>query len=172
MPISATSKPLLIERMWVSQMKKPIILFLVTFVFGQSVTASETDCREIQDAEKRLACFDQQFDRESQKPKDEETSSEKLLSTDEKPRPSPGKRMKSLFDWDDAKPFISKIKKIRSREKQRMVFLLENDQIWIQTEPRPQPFREGEEVSIKTGLMGGFNMRSKSGAYSRVRRIQ
>jgi len=49
---------------------------------------------------------------------------------------------------------------------------LENDQVWIQTEPRPQPFREGEEVSIKTGLMGGFNMRSKSGAYSRVRRIQ
>ena len=153
-------------------MKKPIILFLVTFVFGQSVNASEKDCREIQDAEQRLACFDQQFDREAQITKNEKTANEESVSTDEKPPQGPGNRMKSLFDWDDAKPFISKIKKIRSREKQRMVFLLENDQVWIQTEPRPQPFREGEEVSIKTGLMGGFNMRSKSGAYSRVRRIQ
>ena len=83
-----------------------------------------------------------------------------------------GNKSKSLFDWEGAEPFISKIKKIRSREKQRMVFLLENDHVWIQIEPRPQPFREGEQVSIKAGLMGGFNMRSESGAFTRVRRIQ
>ena len=153
-------------------MNKLIILFLVTFVFSQVVTASEKDCRKIQDAEKRLACFDQQFDKDTPAKKVGEIPEEASGPDSDKRRQSSGNRMKNLFDWEDAESFVSTIKKIRSREKQRMVFLLDNDQVWIQTEPRPQPFREGETVSIKAGLMGGFNMRSKSGAFTRVRRIQ
>ena len=153
-------------------MKKLNILALVSIFFLPSAQASEQDCREIRDAEKRLACFDKQFvsEPDSAVSGAPNTKSEPVTPV-ERPR-SPGNQMKSLFDWEGAEPFIGTIKKIRSREKQRMVFLLENDQVWIQTEPRPQPFQEGEQVSIKTGLMGGFNMRSKSGAYTRVRRIQ
>jgi hypothetical protein len=172
MPISATSKLLPLEKAQVLRMKKLIILFLVTFGLSQSIVASEEDCSKIQNADKRLACFDEQFDKNSSTKPAEKNSDKDSASTTDKPRQSPGNRMKSLFDWEGAEPFVSTIMKIRSRDKQRMVFLLENDQIWIQTEPRPQPFREGEQVSIKAGLMGGFNMRSQSGAFSRVRRIQ
>jgi len=172
MPISATSKLLPLEKAQVLRMKNLIILFLVTFGLCQSIAASEKNCSKIQNADKRLACFDEQFDKTSSTKLAEKSSDEHSTSTVDKRRQSQGNQRKSLFDWEGAEPFIGTIKKIRIREKQRMVFLLENDQIWIQTEPRPQPFREGEQVSIKTGLMGGFNMRSQSGAFSRVRRIQ
>ena len=83
-----------------------------------------------------------------------------------------GNKARSLFDWKGTGPLITKIKNIQRQENQRMVFLLENRQIWIQLEPRQQPFKEGELVSIKASLLGGFNMESRSGINTLVRRIQ
>ena len=83
-----------------------------------------------------------------------------------------GNRAKSLFDWEGSEALITKIKSIRGQENQRMVFLLENNQIWIQIEPRQQPFKEDELVSIKASYMGGFKMESRSGLSTMVRRIQ
>ena len=148
-------------------------LAILTFLLVNPAHSSENKCTDIKEADKRLECFDSQFKKESSSNKNNgsvangETSPESAQDEN-----YIGNKSKSLFDWEGAEPFISKIKKIRSREKQRMVFLLENDHVWIQIEPRPQPFREGEQVSIKAGLMGGFNMRSESGAFTRVRRIQ
>ena len=156
-------------------MVRSISKLLATLIFLQasSIHASENNCTDIKEANKRLECFDSQFEQKSTPDKNSMPISTKDTSTtsteDEK---YIGNKSNSLFDWEGVEPFISKIKKIRSREKQRMVFLFENDQIWIQIEPRPQPFREGEQVSIKAGLMGGFSMRSESGAYTRIRRIQ
>ncbi len=149
------------------------LLAILTFFFVNTAHSSENKCTDIKEADKRLECFDSQFKKKSSSNKNNgsvangETSPESAQDEN-----YIGNKSKSLFDWEGAEPFISKIKKIRSREKQRMVFLLENDHVWIQIEPRPQPFREGEQVSIKAGLMGGFNMRSESGAFTRVRRIQ
>jgi len=149
-------------------------LAILTFLLVDPANSSENKCTDIKEADKRLGCFDSQFKRESiaNKKNDGPTVNVKASSAGAQDENYIGNRSKSLFDWGRAEPYISKIKKIRSREKQRMVFLLENDHVWIQMEPRPQPFREGEQVSIKAGLMGGFNMRSKSGAFTRVRRIQ
>ena len=150
------------------------LLAILTFLLLNPANSSENKCTDIKEADKRLGCFDSQFKRESiaNKKNDGPTVNAKAPPEGAQDENYIGNRSKSLFDWEGAEPFISKIKKIRSREKQRMVFLLENDHVWIQIEPRPQPFREGEQVSIKAGLMGGFNMRSESGAFTRVRRIQ
>ena len=146
---------------------------ILTFLLVNPAHSSENKCTDIKEADKRLECFDSQFKRKSSSIKNNGS----VANVENSPESAQdenyiGNKSKSLFDWERAEPFISKIKKIRSREKQRMVFLLENDHVWIQIEPRPQPFREGEQVSIKAGLMGGFNMRSESGAFTRVRRIQ
>ena len=146
---------------------------ILIFLLVNSLHASENKCSDIKETNKQLKCFD----RLSKKKNDPDKNNRPTLK--EEPSAASGQeeryssnRTKSLFDWEGAEPFISRIKKIRSRKKQRMVFLLENDQVWIQIEPRAQPFREGEQVSIKADLMEGFNMRSESGAYTRVRRIQ
>jgi hypothetical protein len=64
------------------------------------------------------------------------------------------------------------IEAIRRGDKQKMVFRLENDQIWIQTSPRPLPFREGDTVTIKNGFFGGYFMRNERGTSTRVSRIK
>ena len=156
-------------------MVKSISKLLATLIFLQasSIHASENDCTDIKEANKRLECFDSQFEQKSNPNKNNvHISAEDTPTTSPEDEKYIGNKSNSLFDWEGVEPFISKIKKIRNREKQRMVFLFENDQVWIQIEPRPQPFREGEQVSIKAGLMGGFSMRSESGAYTRIRRIQ
>ena len=61
---------------------------------------------------------------------------------------------------------------IRRGDKQKMVFLLDNDQIWMQSNPRPLPFHEGDTVSIENATMGGYFMRSTRGMGTRVRRIR
>ena len=149
------------------------LLAVLTFFLVNPAHSSENKCTDIKEADERLECFDSLFKRKSSSNRNNGS----VANVENSPESAQdenyiGNKSKSLFDWEGAEPFISKIKKIRSREKQRMVFLLENDHVWIQIEPRPQPFREGEQVSIKAGLMGGFNMRSESGAFTRVRRIQ
>ena len=99
-------------------------------------------------------------------------STKELSSGAQKSENYLGNKARSLFDWMGSEPLITKIKNIQRQENQRMVFLLENRQIWIQLEPRQQPFKEGELVSIKASLLGGCNMESRSGINTLVRRIQ
>ena len=99
-------------------------------------------------------------------------STKELSSGAQKSENYLGNKARSLFDWKGTGPLITKIKNIQRQENQRMVFLLENRQIWIQLEPRQQPFKEGELVSITASLLGGFNMESRSGINTLVRRIQ
>jgi len=67
--------------------------------------------------------------------------------------------------------FSSTIIAIQQGDKQKMVFLLENDEIWIQSSPRPLPFREGDTVTIENATVGGYFMRTPKGTATRVKRI-
>ena len=75
---------------------------------------------------------------------------------------------RGLFDWSEGEEFKTEIAAIRAGSNQRMVFRLTNGQIWMQSSPRSLPFKEGDSVVIKTGVIGGYIMRSTSGVSSRV----
>lgn len=64
------------------------------------------------------------------------------------------------------------ISAIRRGDKQKMVFLLANEQIWMQSSPRPLPFQEGDTVTIENASLGGYFMRTPQGTATRVRRIK
>lgn len=66
----------------------------------------------------------------------------------------------------------STITAIRRRESQSMVFLLANEQIWLQDSQRSLPFRVGDAVTITNGTIGGYFLTSDSGTKTRVRRIK
>ena len=55
-----------------------------------------------------------------------------------------------IFDRKEQISLNSRIKAVRDQDKQRMAFMLENDEIWIQTSPRNLPFKEGDDVTIKS----------------------
>ena len=84
----------------------------------------------------------------------------------------PGQRSRGMFDRDEKVEFTAKVKALRAKDEQRMVFLLDNEQIWMQTAPRFVPIKEGDTVTIKSGTIGGFIMRSENDASTRVQRIQ
>jgi len=77
-----------------------------------------------------------------------------------------------IFNRDPSADFQSRITELKAGNSQKMVFLLENNQIWLQDSPRTLPFRVGDTVKIKKGLLGGYTMRSKSGTSTRVNRIR
>lgn len=77
-----------------------------------------------------------------------------------------------LFSWNRKVEIESAIAALRRGEKQRMVFRLENGQIWMQNTPRDLPFSVGDSVTIKSGRLGGFVMRSDGGTSTRVRPLE
>ena len=85
---------------------------------------------------------------------------------------SEGNRSKPLFDWGEKVDFSAKIKSVRAKGEQRMVFLLDNDQMWMQSTPRYVPIKEGDTVTIKSGTIGGFIMRNQNETSTRVNRIK
>lgn len=73
---------------------------------------------------------------------------------------------------DEKVNLSSTIRAIRAGEKQKMVFLLDNEQVWMQASPRSLPFEAGDRITIKNALLGGYYMHSENGASTRVQRIQ
>ena len=81
--------------------------------------------------------------------------------------------MDSFFNRRDAEVIESTISALRRRETQNMIFLLANDQVWLQAVPRSiDTFHTGDRVTIKSGTLGGFFMTSADGTITRVRRIK
>ncbi len=85
---------------------------------------------------------------------------------------SESKRSGGMFSRSEKVEFSSTIRTIRDEDDQRMIFLLDNEQIWIQAAPRFIPFKEGDVVTIKSGLIGGFTMRNEKDVTTRVQRIK
>ena len=80
-------------------------------------------------------------------------------------------RLSRLFNRGDKVEIESRVAALRARDKQRMVFLLENGEMWMQTSPRDLPIKKGDALTIKSGLMGGYVMRTEHGVSTRVHRI-
>lgn len=85
---------------------------------------------------------------------------------------SGGLHLGNIFNREPNADFESRIKELKAGLSQKMVFLLENNEIWLQSSPRTLPFRVGDSVTVKRGLLGGYVMRSEGGTSTRVQRIK
>ena len=173
---------------------KPFSYFILVSALATNSSAwaeQTSECSQIENKNERLLCFDREFPDTTQPKKIREAkvkakASERITNESEavtaatsnlvEPEaPSKNKSRFSfsgLLDWKEPLNFETEIAAIRSGSKQRMVFRLDNGQIWMQTSPRELPFSVGNKVAIKSGKMGGFIMRSESGTSTRVRRIE
>jgi hypothetical protein len=86
--------------------------------------------------------------------------------------PEAGEHTKGGLFGDERVTLTTTIAAIREGEKQKMIFRLANDQIWIQANPRPLPFEVGDTVTIKNAWLGGYFMTAEKGTSTRVQRIK
>ena len=163
-----------------------LLLFSVLGPHGLAIAAEEVDCSTLENAEERLACYDARFQEKSVEPPVAEAEkeapqivSEPVRSTEpqaaEPPPVAPVDSKEEGKTWLFGSPKVditSTIRAIRAGEKQKMVFRLENDQIWIQATPRPLPFQVGDTVTIKNAFFGGYFMSTEKGLSTRVQRIK
>ena len=177
-------------------MKLYSFLILTTLLVSTKIYADQpTDCSEIADTTERLECFDRAFPKQNaglSNPKSKAIASPSSAESADTVRESDTdmpaqeasaqqadkKQNKSrlslggLFDWKSQPEVETEIAAIRAGSKQRMVFRLANGQIWMQSTPRALPFKAGDKVTIKSGRIGGYIMRSASGTSSRVTLIE
>lgn len=149
--------------------------------FTTPIHADQGDCRDIKNAAERLACYDTQFPETTAAPTGEE-SSETIVETSAPAASAPAKAEQSdpPFTTDKGgffkrKPDVtvnSTISAVKDEQQKKMVFRLENGQIWLQTAPRSLPIKAGDEVTIKSAIMGGYMLRNENGTSTRVRRIK
>ncbi len=169
---------------------KSFVLFLIMMMGIEAAAAERNPCVDIEDAEARLACFDAQH----AAPAPPAAETQAPVEPPQAAAPAPAAPAadpvapaavpsaaaattavpKSEKTWlgDEKVNLSSTITGILAAEKQKMVFQLENDQIWIQSTPRSLPFEEGDAVTIKNANFGGYFLRSESGLSTRVQRIQ
>ena len=81
------------------------------------------------------------------------------------------RKTKRMFDRESIE-VTSTIKEVIDKDRKKMVFLLDNDQIWLQTSPRNLPIRQDDKVTIKSGVIGGYILRNEKGTSTRVERIR
>jgi hypothetical protein len=81
------------------------------------------------------------------------------------------RKTKRMFDRETVE-VTATIKEVIDRDRKKMVFLLDNDQIWLQASPRNLPIRQNDRVTIKSGFIGGYILRNEKGTSTRVERIR
>jgi hypothetical protein len=176
-------------------MKYVFVVCLIVSVVGSindAFAAETTNCTSIENARERLACFDSVYpssDAMVPLPKiQSEVIGERPMPTEnaatggtepgiapEVEKPSARERKttsKGLLDWIEEVEIESKVAAVRRREAQKMVFRLENGEIWMQSTPRDVDIKVGDDVTIKNGKLGGYIMRTSSGASTRVQRLE
>ena len=171
------------------------VFVLVQWATNAQAEGADLDCAQIEDARERLACFDQKYPRDPDKPNVVpgtriESSAPRpraaQQSTDDRQAPyepqaerreEPAEDRRGfpsggLLDARDDVNISSTIAAVRFRDKQKMVFRLENGQIWMQSSPRDLPIRVGDAVTIKSGTIGGYILSVDGGVSTRVQRIK
>jgi hypothetical protein len=162
-----------------------LLLVLITAA-QQSWTTEAADCASIEDDARRLACFDASVSGKAipqmpsapsappPPPPAAEPSSSPPVAAESPVAPSgdTSAAPETGFMGDEKIDLTTTIEAIHAGEKQKMVFLLANDQVWIQATPRPLPFEVGDTVSVRNATLGGYFMRSEKGTSTRVQRVR
>jgi len=149
---------------------------------GTSYAQESEDCSQIENARERLACFDRVFpsaDRPIVAPTysvPERRTLPPAKPTVEAPpesaQPAEPPRRRGLFDYPEEINFEAEVAAVRIKDKQRPIYLLANEQVWMQDSPRTAGIRKGDRVTIKNAKLQGYMMVTESGKSIRVRRIK
>ena len=161
-----------------------VVLFFV-FSCLDAFSQPVSDCAALENAAKRLICYDKIF-RNNGQPGRRTPSAELSLpsSTSSAPPPPTSEVVTSNQSIPDPtqkpstknarefKRFGSQVHSITRRARNEMAFHLANDQIWVQISPRYVTIKEGDNVEVRKQRMGGYILINERGASTRVSRLR
>ncbi len=151
-----------------------------------------TECRQIEDVEERVACYDRFVDSQSPMRSDDVShdmnsdEGSETVSVAETTEPRVVPDAQSLFGTNDAEAkriveasleieqidrIVATVTDVRQSTTRKLTVTLDNGQVWRQLDSRPMRLGAGEAVVIRKASLGSFLMEKQSGGRSiRVRR--
>ena len=146
-------------------------LFLPTLLlFTQPVFAADealTQCRQIEDMEERVRCYDRVVD--SLPTSDTVPDAESLFGRDDAEAKRIVETTLAIEQIDHVEAVISEVRKSASR---KLLVTLDNGQVWRQLDNQTLHLKSGESVIIRKASLNSYLMGKKSGGRSiRVKRV-
>jgi len=179
----------------VLRIKSLLAILAVTIALTAFSAADVSRCIMLANAGLRLDCYDALFLPENVR---EESVEQEKPALKEKPRPGSGNEAvrtskepiqreeieeNQEFGKEQLKPertkkrtgrtesIAAQLVKVTRRARGEYVFELDNGQVWVQSSPKWFKAEPGDPVTISKFRMGGYSLRNKGGASTRVRRL-
>lgn len=148
-------------------MKKTLLPLLCLIV--QPVFAAEEaliECRQIEDVEERVACYDRIVD--SLYESGAIPAAQSLFGRDNAEAKRIVETTLAIEQIDHVEAVVTEVRKSATR---KLLVTLDNGQIWRQLDSQTLHLKSGESVTIRKASLNSFLMRKKSGSRSiRVKR--
>ena len=149
-------------------MKKPLLPLL--FLFVQPAIADQealTKCRQIEDIEERVVCYDKVVDSLSESGAIPDAHS--LFGRDDAAAKRIVETTLAIEQIDRVEALVTEIRKSATR---KLIVTLDNGQIWRQLDSQTMRLKSGESVVVRKASLNSFLMEKKSGGRSiRVKRV-
>lgn len=148
---------------------KRLILPLL-FLFVQSAFAVEdalTRCRQIEDIEERVACYDKVVDSLS-----ESVAIPQAQALFGRGDAEAKRIVETTLAIEQIDRVTAVVTEIRESATRKLIITLDNGQIWRQLDSQTMRLKNGESVIVRKASLNSFLMAKKSGGRSiRVRRV-
>lgn len=174
------------------RIKSLLAILAVTIAPTAFSEADVSRCIMLTNAGLRLDCYDALFLPENVR---QESVEQEKPALKEKPLPGSGNEAARTskepiqreeieknqeFGKEQLKPertnkgierIVAQLVKVTRRARGEYVFELDNGQVWVQSSPKWFKAEPGDPVTISKYRMGGYSLRNKGGASTRVRRL-
>lgn len=158
---------------------KILLLILISFLFAQPALADEdalTKCRQIEDIEARVACYDEFVDARYMMGSGDRVETratavpdaQSLFGTNDADAKRIVETSLAIEQIDQIEAVVTEVRKSATR---KLVVTLDNGQVWRQLDSQPMRLKSGESVIVRKASLGSFLMEKQSGSRSiRVKR--
>ena len=151
-------------------MKKLLLLLLLTFT--QAALAVEdalTECRQIEDIEARVACYDEFVDSHDRRKPDAVPDAQSLFGTDD----AEAKRIvETTLAIEQIDEIVATVTDVRKSAGRKLIVSLDNGHVWRQLDNKTLQLKSGEAVIVRKASLGSFLLTKESGSRSiRVKRV-
>ena len=148
-------------------MKNPLIALLLFAPSALAANEALTQCRQIEEVEERVACYDEIVDALSAKPA-AVPDAQSLFGTDD----AEAKRIvEETLEIEQIEQIEATVADVRMSATRKMTVALDNGQVWRQLDSKPLSLESGDGVIIRKASLGSFLLEKKSGSRSiRVKR--
>ena len=151
-------------------MKK--LLLTLLFTFTQTAFAAEealTECRQIEELEARVACYDNFVDSRYPTRSDAVPDAQSLFGADDAEAKRIVETTLAIEQIDHIEAIVTGVRKSAS---DKFIVSLDNGHVWRQLDNKSLHLEPGEAVSVRKASLGSYLLEKESGSRSiRVKRI-